>query len=390
MLRLYNVFKKATNMQNDDHIVEIKSEQNDFYSNDDIYKINSWGADLSFRELIQLYDEDNLVKPELQRKYVWDKTEASRFVDSILLGLPVPSIFLSKQPDEKMLIVDGYQRIMTVRDYVKGIFSTDNKIFRLSNSEKINARWRGKAFAELSDSEKLRINNKTIHAIIFVQDQPKNNDTGMYQVFERINTSGRTLQPQEIRNCVYQGEFNTLLFKLNKLKVWRSLFGRESEDPRMRDLEFILRFLAMVNIDFKKVTISAISLKKFLNEFMGNKDNNTIVSLKKFSDQFETTSTKVLALIGNEAFYNVSQEYKDKLVNKFNPTIFDSIMIATYLALKRDHNFPKRDYIKNRIELLNNDKYQSSISVRTTNIENIKKRISLAMKYLYNLNYAQL
>ena len=71
-------------------------ELDDFYSDDDLFKISSWGADLSFRELITRYDEDELVKPELQRHYVWDKTEASRFIDSILLGLPVPSIFLAK------------------------------------------------------------------------------------------------------------------------------------------------------------------------------------------------------------------------------------------------------------------------------------------------------
>ncbi len=69
-------------------------EQDDFYSDDDLFKLSSWGADLSFRELISRYDEDELVKPELQRNYVWDKTEASRFVDSVLLGLPVPSVVL--------------------------------------------------------------------------------------------------------------------------------------------------------------------------------------------------------------------------------------------------------------------------------------------------------
>ncbi len=377
-------------LNNDDHIVVIDNELNDYYSNDDIYKISSWGADLSFRELIQLYDEKNLIKPELQRKYVWDKTEASRFIDSILLGLPLPSIFLAKQPDEKMLIVDGYQRIMTVRDYVRGIFSTDEKVFKLSKVDKINERWRGKAFVELSDSEKLRIRNKTIHSIIFVQDKPKNNDTGMYQVFERINTSGRTLQPQEIRNCVYQGELNSLLFKLNKLPRWRSLFGREEEDSRMRDLEFILRFLAMANTDFKEFSTSAISLKQFLNIFMGQKENNEVASISKFDKQFTETIERVFALMGDEAFYNLSQEHIDKLVSKFNPTIFDSVMIATYLGIKTGFRFPKSDYKKSRLKLLNNAAYKRAISIRTTNIKNITSRISLAMKYLYNLDYAQL
>ena len=76
-----------------DHIEVIKSEMEDDYSDDSLFNISSWGAYLSFRELVSMYNDNELVKPELQRKYVWDKIEASRFIESILLGLPVPSIF---------------------------------------------------------------------------------------------------------------------------------------------------------------------------------------------------------------------------------------------------------------------------------------------------------
>jgi hypothetical protein len=138
----------------EDQIIDVVTdEQNDYYSNDDLYNITSWGADLSFRELITQYEEVALSKPELQRHYVWDKPEASRFIDSVLLGLPIPSIFLAKTVDERMLIIDGYQRIMTVYDFVRGIFTGDGKVFKLSNSEKINKKWRGKAFSELPESE---------------------------------------------------------------------------------------------------------------------------------------------------------------------------------------------------------------------------------------------
>ena len=127
-------------------------------------------------------------------------------------------LFLSKEPNETMLIIDGFQRIMTVYDFVNGIFSGDGKIFRLSNTGNINERWKGKAFRELSIEEQRRIRNTTIHAIIFEQKHPKN-DTGMFQIFERINTGGRTLKAQEIRNCIYQGRCNNLLIELNKYKI---------------------------------------------------------------------------------------------------------------------------------------------------------------------------
>jgi hypothetical protein len=146
-------------------IQDISEETEDTYSNDDIYNITSWGADLSFRELITMYDEKELIKPELQRHYVWDKVEASRFVESLLLGLPVPSIFLANTSEEEKLIVDGYQSLMTVYDYVKWIWSKDERVFRLSNSVKLNERCRGKSFNELQPAEQRKIRSTTIHAI---------------------------------------------------------------------------------------------------------------------------------------------------------------------------------------------------------------------------------
>jgi len=111
---------EKTDLKEEEHIERIQSEQDDDFSNDDLFKITSYGADLSFRELIEQYEDKDLLKPELQRKFVWDKPEASRFVESLLLGLPVPGIFLAKAANEKRLIIDGYQRIRTVYDYVKG------------------------------------------------------------------------------------------------------------------------------------------------------------------------------------------------------------------------------------------------------------------------------
>lgn len=105
-------------MDNKEFIENIVEEMSS-YSDDSLFNISSFGTDISFRELITMYDEGDLEKPEMQRRYVWQKQEASRFIDSILLGLPVPSIFLAKNNEEKRLIVDGYQRIMTVYDFVK-------------------------------------------------------------------------------------------------------------------------------------------------------------------------------------------------------------------------------------------------------------------------------
>lgn len=366
-------------------IAFLPEEIHDDYVNDDLYNISSWGADYSFRELVNLYDDNDLVKPELQRKYVWEKPEASRFIDSILLGLPIPSIFLAKTDDNKLLIIDGYQRLMTVNDFIKGIWTGDNTVFSLSNIPgKINTRWKGKAFSQLTDTEQRKIKTTTIHAIIFQQKSPKDDDTSLYQIFERINTSGKSLMPQEIRNCVYQGDFNSLLFKLNKNEDWRLLFGSEKEDSRMRDLEFILRFFALNTDKILNAEKGNISLKKHLNEFMGLKTNSSSASVAHFENDFNSTIKIIYKQFGDIAFYNVQASDLMTIRRRFYPTVFDAIMIATSVALSMNVSV---EYVTedNRLELLRDEKFRQYSTQGTMQIEHIKGRVERALKILYNI-----
>lgn len=372
-------------LETEQHIERINSEIEDDYSNDDLFNISSYGTDLTFRELITMYKENELEKPELQRYYVWDKAEASRFIESLLLGLPVPSIFLAKNKDEKKLIVDGYQRIMTVYEYIEvGVFSKDKKVFKLSNSEKINERWRGKAFSELSDPDQRRIKSTPIHAIIFEQKEPKN-DSSMYQVFERINTSGRTLLPQEIRNCIFQGSFNKLLFKLNENEIWRILFNL-NKDIRMRDMEYILRFFGLQQNDIKSKVTGQISIKKYLNDFMGNEKNLSGDKFNYYEKIFLDSIKYLKDNLGENSFRNLSA--KDNIfTDKFHPTIFDAISIATSYALSKNNKIDIKDLKDRRLKLLKDDTFKIYISERTTNIKHINGRIELALNYLFDMNY---
>jgi len=372
-----------------DNIEEIKEELEDSYSNDDLYNINSWGADLSFRELISMYDEDELLKPELQRKYVWEKPEASRFIESILLGLPVPSIFLANTKDSKKLIIDGYQRIMTIYDFVKaGVWKKDGKAFKLSNTEKINERWRGKSYLELSEGDQRKIRSSTIHAIVFEQKAPNDNDTSLYQVFERINTGGRALMPQEIRNCVNQGVFNDLLFELNTKENWRILFGKEDEDSRMRDLEFILRFLALDTEFVRFNKSSAISLKKYLNEFMGSENSQIESVINGRRNKFNSVIDFIYEHFGENAFYNITGGDETKIRKRFYPTIFDSLCPAVSMALEKlGDDIPTRNLEEKRLELLKNEDYRKFITEGTMQISHIHGRINLTLQHLFGLTY---
>ena len=359
------------------------AEENQDYSDESLFNITSWGADLSFRELISMYDDDELLKPELQRKYVWTKDEASMFIDSLLLGLPVPSIFLAKENDQK-LIIDGYQRIMSVYDYVKGIFSADGKVFKLSNAHSINSKWRGKAFAELSIDEQRRIKSTTIHAIIFEQKHPAD-DSGMYKVFERINTSGRNLKPQEIRNCVYHGELNNALMEMNSNIYWRKLWGSEASDSRMTDVEFILRFIALDHLLQTDTKLKQISLKKELNSFMENSKSISASEIEQLKTFFNNVVTQIWTLLGSCAFRNlkkaVASDGSVAFASAIHPAIFDAIMLAMAEALRKNKSLVSESVAVSRyIATLQDKEFLSCISQRTTNTDKITTRVDIAKR----------
>lgn len=366
-------------------IDEIKEEKEERISNDDLFNITSWGADPSVRELIEQYKEGDIVKPELQRKYVWKKRDASRFVESLLLGLPVPSIFLANmEPSGKRLIIDGYQRIRTLYDYIhEGIWSGDDTAFKLVDSDIINERWRGKAYKELTDDEKRRLRNYTIHAIIFEQKQPRN-DSGLYQVFERINTSGTTLNAQEIRNCVYQGALNTLLIKLNENTLWRRMFGNDKEDSRMIDLELILRFFAMNTPNVYESNDYYISLTQLMNHYMSDHQNASESFVNSLSNDFEQVIDYIYNHFGEDAFFNLQKDLT-KLRRRLYPTVYDSLMISTYIAIQRGAA-PDGLLENRRLCLLRDEEYRESITQGTMQVVNIKKRISKALKLIYDID----
>ena len=331
-----------------------------------------------------MYDEGELEKPEMQRHYVWSKLEASRFIDSLLLGLPVPSIFLAKTKDNKRLIVDGYQRIMTVNDYMKGIFSGDNKVFKLYNSEIINYRWRGKTFQELSIEQQRAIKTYPIHAIIFEQKAPED-DTGMYQIFERINTGGRTLKAQEIRNCVYHGELNQLLITLNNELVWRRILNSMTPDSRMQDIELILRFLAFKDIKDDSDLKQQINLVKYLNQYMSKHSSLALGESDNIRNDFLMTMNVIYKGLGKNAFRNGKFKNNEfKYTSKINPVIFDAVSVATYKNIKSGKQTILSEEAYQSL-LLNKD-FQEVIKHRTTNTTNILDRQQLSYQILFGDN----
>ncbi len=177
-----------------------------------------------------------------------------------------------------------------------------------------------------------------------------------------------------------------MLFELNQFKRWRYLFGTQIEDARMSDLEFILRFFALSSNEIKNRNDGQISLKLFLNNYMGNKDHNSNNFIESKRNDFLTTINFIFENLGVNAFKNINND--NEYQSRFHPTIFDSISIATSYVLKKTEGNPDIQNLKsNHLELLKNSKYKEYTTIRTTNLENINGRIRLACQFLYNLNY---
>ena len=244
------IILKDENLEEKNPDVEIEDTATE--ENDSIYfSISSFGADYTVDGLVKRLEKKQIIVPEFQRRYVWDIKKASRFIESLIIGLPVPGIFLSRDVIQNWedkstasgtniphLIIDGQQRLLSLQKFYKGLFG--EKKFKLTG---VCDEFEGKSYDDLSSDDQNRLDDAIIHATIIKQDAPDKDNNSIYMVFERLNTGGVLLQPQEIRACIYHGEFNKLLNELIKVPAWRSLFKKEN--PRLKEQELILRFFAL-------------------------------------------------------------------------------------------------------------------------------------------------
>ncbi len=347
-------------------------------------KFSTYGGDFIVRQLMDMLSEKEIETPKIQRKYVWTLKIASRFIESILLDLPIPSIFLAKNEDGKFIIIDGLQRLTCLYNYIVA-GAINKKVFRLSSSKDIHDEWRGKAFKELKDEDQRKIKNKLLHAIIVEQKEPTNFD-GLFLIFERINTGGMQLNQQEIRNSIFQCSMNDLLIKLNDYKVWRTMFGQEEPNPRMRDMEMILRFLTLNEINFLSATTESVNLVSKMNDFMARHRKEGAPQLEAYENLFYDTVNTIMNLFGQNIFRTNIQNMQ--ISQKFYATVFDAIMLATASAKRKNISLSNIENASDKVsELFSNTDFKNACSAHTTDSSAIKARVGAACEILYGLKY---
>jgi uncharacterized protein with ParB-like and HNH nuclease domain len=324
------------------------------------YKITSYGADYDVHGLVRRMKSGDIYVPLFQRKSVWKQTQKCRFIESLLLGLPVPGIFLSREDSEKLIVIDGQQRLRTLLEFY-GDQENNAKGFELKDLE---SRFNGKSYKSLSSEDRRQLDNAIIHTTIIRQDEPDDGESSIYLIFQRLNTGGTALHPQEIRAALYHGKFNELLGTLNKNTTWRKLYGAPS--PRKKDEELILRFFAFYfrQDKYEKPMI------EFLNGYMNSNKNLTNQSKKQLASLFIETVETVFACLGDKAF---------KPQRALNVSAFDSIMVAIAKRLEKGKITSPEKSKKAYKKLIGNQKYFNAIRVGTSDEEAVKTRFSIAL-----------
>ena len=335
------------------------------------YGITSYGADYTVETLIPKLVKNSIKVPPFQRGYVWSHVEGSRFVESLLLGLPVPGIFLSKEDEsQKLLVIDGQQRLLTLKYFYEGSFQSgpaDGKVFKLKN---VQPQYEGMTYKTLLDEDKLRLDDSIVHATIVKQDNPENDDSSIYHIFERLNTGGRQLYPQEIRNCIYEGKLNKLLKNLSEAPEWKKLYGKSSR--RQKDLELILRFFAMYHRSDKYTR----PMKTFLNKYMKPNRELKINSEEQLTKIFIDTIEIVEEIIGGRAF---------RPEGSLNAAVFDSVMTGIAKRLAAGPIAQKGQLGENYDRLMKNDDYLKLCKTATSDKDNVKKRLDFAVEAFKNV-----
>ncbi len=328
-----------------------------------------------------------LIVPDFQRANVWNIKKASEFVDSILRGLPVPSMFIYDDMEKnRYLVVDGQQRLNSLYSYIKrGMYG--DSVFRLVGN--IHPNWTGRTFEELDQEDKDRLEDTLLNITVMRQIAPDDGQSSMYLAFQRINTGGIALTAQEIRMAVSYGELARYINQLSadeKLRKWDFLrsknnrtFGNYSQIQ-----ELLLKFWAYYFNYPKQYTGS--STREFLDVFFDQQKDFDKPKKKRNSVIYH--SKEEFIEVFDAAFDEVIQLSVEDLSPYTRPaqTFLEAIWVGlTYrkLVLGKSINSENlSSYIKNWKYSIGEEKFSELFQARrTSSIKSAYERINAGIEY---------
>jgi len=367
---------------------EMSEETEEFQLEENFqYNIDSYTNSIQISRLIEDYDKGLTVIPDFQRPYVWNKPKRSTkrhspslFIDSILLGLPIPAMSIYKKPEarEKGYLIDGKQRLMTMSYFRKGLFG-DGSEFRLKG-ESIRKDWIGKNYSELDEDLKERFDRAYI-PITFIRQITKDipNEPGassIYLLFDRLNSGGYSLLPHEKRGVlgIDNKELSDLANELYLSEDWKKIFPNSITNFEKRPAnetlykEYVFRTLAFAN-NYKAYSGN---LQLFLDSFIQSYRLN-----KEEKKEHRDIMKKVISFLSENAG-NATTYFRPS--GKFNTSLFDSVFAGLYHVFKNNRSIDKEKFKKCYDKFLSEKLYERQDKRSVADKNDAIKRISRSIE----------
>jgi hypothetical protein len=334
------------------------------------YSLTSYPADFTLAVLFHQWRENEIVVPDYQRGYVWSIEQASKLIESFLIGLPIPQIFLYVDDDNKLIVIDGQQRITSIAYFFGGLFGGEQegsrRVFRLAGLSK-KSPYHNKSFEELDASTQRKLKGAPLRAINIKQLRPEGRHSSVYEIFERLNTGGTPLKSQEIRNAVFRGEFNKLLKALNADRNWRTLLGKKGTDKHMRDVELLLRVFALT---YFRDTYDG-KMKPFLNNVMDKNRDVETGPVEKFAHDFPIVAENIVKKLPANPF---------RRGGPINSAMLEAIFCACLSNIEKTIELPLASGYQ---KLKRDSEFNEAISQSTNSVDRVKTRFDKAASFLF-------
>lgn len=335
--------------------------------------------DFTIQHYKLMFEEGDLdLQPHYQRKFVVDLKFASLLIESIILDVPIPPVFLAEEKDGKFGVIDGQQRLTSFIHFLKGELP-DKTVFKLTGVKQLSVEHgKGKTYSQIEDvAIKNKIKNTTIQAIII---KHSSHEDLKFAIFERLNTGSVKLNQDELRNSLYRGEYIDLLDALDEDSTFHSLVRNDNWKKRMIYRGMILRFFALSEKSFHNYKAS---MKQFCNKEL--RDNRHLGSDKKkeYEKRFKDCIELCRTVFGENAFRRfIPGNTRDKngkwSTNKVNMALFD-VQMCGFLAYKKSQIIPKSDEIREAMLNLmtNNRDFIDCIELKTNDTNVLKRRFEI-------------
>jgi hypothetical protein len=324
------------------------------------------------------------LQPDFQRNYVWTPLKASRLIESILLEIPLPVVYVAEEADGTYSVVDGQQRLASVSGFLSGKFPGDGGPFRLSNL-RVARELNGKQFSELPQTAQEQILAASLRLTVITRDS---DPEVKFEVFERLNQESCPLSHQELRHCVYRGPYNDLVGELAQNPTFRKIFGfAEPRHRRMLDRQYVLRFLALWHATHLKYKTGML---RFMNQDMAQYRFADKAELNRARAAFEKSMDIAYTVFGARAFRRFVPG-TDKDANGFwetrlNAALYDTLLY-TFSFYEKPQVVPVKDLVVEEfLDVVTADRdFAKFISTATDTTDRVRYRIDVWRQRLQSL-----